>query len=114
MEGGRILIATHTCKLRPKRVEDRAQIAAEHCRLTQILNGVAAFGDCSSSLIDGAFKFLSSFGYIRTIGHPVNCALEEEHNSLKTLQQGVVQFPRNPRPLVLSFIHAYTELVCHL
>ena len=37
--------------------------------------------------------------------------MKAEHQSLKTLQQRVVQFPRDARPLVDAFIEAQVEVV---
>ena len=44
-------------------------------------------------------------------GQQVARALKAEHQSLKTLQQRIVQFPRDARPLVDAFLQAQIEIV---
>jgi hypothetical protein len=60
---------------------------------------IAAFGDRLSCLIDPAIQALFGFGDIRTISQQISCRLKEEQNSLKTLQQCVMQFAGYARAL---------------
>ena len=73
----------------------------------QVLNGIAALGDSLVSLADGAVK--RADGLFGAPGEQVARRLEGEHQPLKTLQQRVVQFARDTRPLLDALLHAHVE-----
>ena len=78
------------------------------------MNGIPSLGDGLFRLIDCALQSLSGSGYIWTVGEHVNSRLKDKEKPLKTLQDCVVQLPRDARSLVHALVHAHTELVCHL
>src|SRR5271169_3047630 len=79
---------------------------------TQSLNGIPAFGDRFSSLIDRAVESL--FSFLRTRRKQLGNRLKTEQQSVKSLQQSIMQIPRDAGPLADALFQTHVELVRHL
>src|SRR6185369_13807694 len=76
---------------------------------TQPLYSVPALGD---RLIRPINRDLKCFpGLRRTPWEQIDASLKMEHQSLKALQQGIVQISRNAGPLANALFQAHVELV---
>jgi hypothetical protein len=109
--------------LRPSRgINPRSEFRAEcaqrsreitviHGRGAQVLDGVASRADRLVSYLHGRVQELR--GIVSPFGEQLPDGLQSKHQTLKSLQQGVVQLPRDPGPLVESFFHALFEPPAH-
>jgi ParB-like chromosome segregation protein Spo0J len=73
-----------------------------------MLYRIPAFGDRLSSLIDRGIELL--FRLLGTGRKQAGSGLQVEQQSMKTLQQRIVQVPRDSRPLADTLFQSYVEL----
>ena len=88
------------------------QIALQRRVGPQALNGIPALGDGLVSLADGPVE--RADGLFGAPGEQVARRLEREHQPLKALQQRVVQFAGDARPLVDALLQAHVEFLLEL
>src|SRR5712675_2125131 len=74
---------------------------------SQLLDGIPTLGDRLSSLIYRALESL--FRFARTLREQVRNGLKAKQDSVKTLQQRIVQVPRDSSPLADTLFHAHVE-----
>jgi hypothetical protein len=75
----------------------------------QPLHSIPALGDRLGRLIDSALETL--FGFDRALREQVSSSLKAEHQSMKALQQSIVQIPSDSCPFVDACFKPYCELV---
>src|SRR3954451_23145652 len=73
------------------------------------MHRISALGNCFGCLVNGAVDPLLCL--IRSARQNIRDRLESEQQAIETLQQGVVQFARNPRPFVYTSIESRVKLV---
>jgi len=83
------------------------QITVVSGRGAQVLDSVASLSDRLVSYLHGRVQELR--GIASAFGQQFPNGLQSEHQTLKSLQQGVVQLPGDPGPLVESFFHALLQ-----
>src|SRR4029434_2544030 len=88
------------------------QVVGLECRRPQPLHGITAFRNRRSRLIECALQSLP--GFLWAFGKYLQDRLEPEQQSLKTLQQSVVQFARNACALTHPRFEGHIELVGEL
>src|SRR6266403_6085070 len=88
-------------------------VAVAHHRLAQVRDRIPAFHDCLVSALQSDVERLNGFGGSAP-GKHVPHRLQAEHQSLKTLQQRIVQVPRDARPLIDALFQTHIELLCQL
>ncbi len=74
------------------------KIVAHYRRGAQPLYGIPALGNRFRGLIDRALE--ASFGFLWTLRQQIRRRLKSQQQPVKTLQQRIVRFPRNARPLI--------------
>src|SRR6202167_5389822 len=82
------------------------------CGGAQPLHSIPALGDRLGRLIDSALESLFSFD--RALREQVRSSLKAEYQSMKALQQSIVQIPSDSCPFVDACFQPYRELVLQL
>src|SRR5437773_9473111 len=108
-KGGRMIAAFTGREFLPKHGDGCGKVVSHSGRLAQVLYGVPAFGDRFTGLIDRAIESFLSF--CRTFREQVRNGLEPEKQSVKALQQRVVQVPRDACPFADARFEAHVELM---
>src|SRR5208282_4536485 len=75
----------------------------------QALYGIPALRDRFSGLIDSALQCFPGFG--RTLRQKISRCLKTQQESLETLQQSIVQFPRDACALADALFQTHVELL---
>src|SRR5712691_11264437 len=88
-------------------------VAVANHRLAQVRDRIPAFRDCLVSALQSDVERLNGFGGIAPGKHGPH-RLQAEHQSLKTLQQRIVQVPRDARPLIDALFQTHIELLRQL
>jgi hypothetical protein len=81
-------------------------------RRPQTLHRVPPFSDRFRGAFNRTIQFL--FRLSRAIGEKVRSGLEPQQQTVEALQQGVVKFPRDSRPLPNARVERHVELVLQL
>src|SRR6266478_5429121 len=84
-------------------------VAVAHDRLAQVRDCVPAFRDCLVSALQSDVERLNGFGGSAP-GKQVTHRLQPEHQSLKALQQRIMEFASDARPLVDPCFQPCVEL----
>ena len=79
---------------------------------TQTLNGIPALGERFLGFVDRLVQRL--LGFSRVSGHQVAGRLKLEHQSVKRLQQSIVQISRDAGALIHLRFQPYLELMLYL
>src|SRR5262249_6182292 len=95
-----------------ERADRTRQVISHHRGRAQSLHCVSSLGDGLLSLIDCALQPLMSF--VRAMWEQVRHSLKLQQDTLKTLEQSVVQVPRDASPLADPLFHTQVEYPRHL
>src|ERR1019366_9401658 len=88
------------------------QIIGLSCRIAQSLHRIPAFGDRLSRLVDRAAQLF--FGLHRAVWQQLENGLEPQQQTVKALQQSVMQLERNACALVDTRVQRHLELMTQL
>src|SRR5579864_8828707 len=112
LKEGRILVDAFSSEFFSESPYRRGKVVGLEGGCTQPLYSVPTLGD---RLIRPINRGLECFpGLRRTPREQVDASLKMEHQSLKALQQGIVQIPRNACALANALFQAHVELVRQL
>src|SRR5262249_31378216 len=111
-EHRRALLASTVVQLFGQPRDRLRQLVVHDGGRSQILNRVTPFGDRLIRPVERDVECVDRLRGLR--GQEIARALKLKHQPLETLQQRVMQLPRDPRPLVDTFIETYIEGVCDL
>src|SRR5262245_12250130 len=111
-EQGRGLLAIAALELFGQRRNGLRQFVAHDRGRSQVLNRVTAFDDRLIRSVESSVECLEGLRRVR--GQQVTRALKAKHQSLKTLEQRIVQFACDSRPLVDPLVEPQVEGMCDL
>src|SRR5215510_55308 len=110
-ELGRVRVAL-ICEFRSEHADRARKVAHLNSRRAQSVHCIATLCDRLPGLLDGSRQYLLSF--VRAIPNHVGPAMQFQQHCLKALQQCVVQFPRDARPLGQPFFKTNLEQLSQL
>src|SRR5579863_10519278 len=105
---GAILAAMTGSELFSERADRPGQVVGNHRGGAQPLHRIPALDDRLPRLRDDGLQLFPGF---RRILDSVYHSGKLHQHALKTLQQGIVEIPRDARPLVDAFFHTQVELL---
>src|SRR5246127_1275681 len=109
LKEGRILVGAFSPELFSESPYRRGKVIGLDGGCTQPLYSVPALGDRLIRPINRGLKCFS--GLRRTPREQVDASLKMEHQSLKALQQRIVQVSRDPCALAYTFLQPDVELM---